>query len=100
MPWKSSVYCPRPEQLSHLDKLTDLHGTEPAIPVADMVHMFLHNEHLNREFKDDLNTFRSNITDNSITRSSQSIGPLSQLMRRINSFLHVHSPTGVLILLF
>ena len=38
------------------------------------VELNLHQEHLNRVFKDDINTFRANITEGSIKRSGNAIG--------------------------
>lgn len=43
----------------------------------------LQMEHLNRVFKENINTFRSKISEKSISRSSQAIGPIQQL---INTF--------------
>ena len=54
----------------------------------------LQNEHLNREFKDDINTFRANITPKSIARSSQAIAPLSELLQKMDHHLSVKRPSG------
>ena len=54
----------------------------------------LHNEHLNRVFKEDINTFQSNLTSNSVARSSQAIGPLSDLLSTLDKNLHVKTPSG------
>lgn len=49
---------------------------------------------LNREFKDDSNTFRANISEKSIARSSQAIAPMSDLMKKVDAITHVKSPSG------
>ena len=49
----------------------------------------LHNEHLNRVFKEDINTFQLNLTSNSVARSSQAIGPLSDLLSTLDKNLNV-----------
>lgn len=42
-------------------------------------------EHFNRVFKENINTFRSNISEKSISRSSQAIGPIQQLIDTFKS---------------
>ena len=54
----------------------------------------LQNEHLNHAFKDDINTFRSNISDSSVTRSSQAIGPMTDMPTSIDKMAHVKKPCG------
>lgn len=56
--------------------------------------MDLHNEHLNRVFKDDINTFRANISDASVARSSQAIGPVMEMLKTADTMLHVKKPSG------
>ena len=54
----------------------------------------LQNEHLNHAFKDDINIFRSNISDSSVTRSSQAIGPMTDMLTSIDKMAHVKKPCG------
>ena len=54
----------------------------------------LQNEHLNRTFKDDINTFRANISDKSVSRSSQAIGPITDILKQVDSVLSVKTPSG------
>ena len=42
----------------------------------------LHNEHINRLFKDDVNTFHSNLTEHSIARSSHAISPMMSILTK------------------
>lgn len=58
------------------------------------VELDLHQEHLNRVFKDDINTFRANITDASIKRSGNAIGPISAFLQSVDKQLNVRSPSG------
>ncbi len=58
------------------------------------ISMDLRNEHLNRVFKDDLNTFRANISEKSVARSSQALGQLSDMLEAVNHLLHVKTPSG------
>ena len=51
-------------------------------------------EHHNRVFKDDIGTFRSNITEHSVTRSGQVIGPLGSLLDNFDSQASVKHPSG------
>ena len=51
-------------------------------------------EHYNRVFKDDINTFRSNIGENSISRSSQAIGIMKELLERFDSIIKIKKPSG------
>lgn len=44
----------------------------------------LHLEHMNRIFKDDINTFRANITEHSINRSGNAVGPLSAFLHKFD----------------
>jgi len=58
------------------------------------VQLDLHNEHLNRVFKDDINTFRVNISPTSVSRSSQAIGPMMDMLKAVDTTLHVKTPSG------
>lgn len=58
------------------------------------VPLDLHNEHLNRVFKDDINTFRANISDTSVSRSSQAIGPMMDMLTAVDTMVHVKTPSG------
>ena len=51
-------------------------------------------EHYNRVFKDDINTFRSNIGEKSISRSSQAIGIMKELLERFDSIIKIKKPSG------
>ena len=44
----------------------------------------LQMEHLNQIFKENINTFRFNISEQSISRSSQVIGPIQQLISKFD----------------
>ena len=54
----------------------------------------LHNEHINRVFKDDVNTFRSNITVHSINRSGRAIGPMIKIINHFDRELDVKQDAG------
>ena len=58
------------------------------------ISLDLRNEHLNRTFKDDLNTFRANISEKSIARSAQAIGELSDMLTAVDALLQVKTPSG------
>ena len=58
------------------------------------IPMDLENEHLNREFEEDIKTFRANISAKSISRSSQAIGPLMSIIKSCDKLLKVKSPRG------
>ena len=49
----------------------------------------LHNEHLNRAFKDDINTFRANISESSVARSCQAIGPMMDMLKAVDTMVQV-----------
>lgn len=51
-------------------------------------------EHLNRVFKDNINTFRANISETSVCRSSRVIGPLKELMDKFDKSMGIKVPTG------
>ena len=51
-------------------------------------------EHNNRIFKDDIGTFHSNITEHSVTRIGQVIGPLSRFLDNFDSHTSVKYPSG------
>ena len=54
----------------------------------------LHNEHINRVFKDDVNTFRSNLTEHSIARSGHAIGPMIKIIEHFDKLLDVKQELG------
>ena len=54
----------------------------------------LQNEHLNRIFKDDINSFRANISERSVARSSQAIGPLTGILKTMDGLLNIKKPSG------
>ena len=52
----------------------------------------LHNEHLNCVFKDDINTFCISETD--VSRSSQAIGPMMDMLKAVDTMILVKTPSG------
>lgn len=58
------------------------------------VPLDLHNEHLNRVFKDDLNTFRAQITESSVKRSAQALGPMMKFLENVDSVIEHHPDSG------
>ena len=54
----------------------------------------LHNEHVNRVFKDDINTFRANISEHSITRSGNAVGPIMKIIEHFDEILAVKQDSG------
>ena len=58
------------------------------------IQLDVRNEHLNRVFKDDINTFRANISSDSVDRSSQAIGPMMDVLKVVDTTLHVKTPSG------
>lgn len=51
-------------------------------------------EHFNRVFKENINTFRSNISEKSISRSSQATGPIQQLIDIYDKANKLKQPSG------
>lgn len=51
-------------------------------------------EHFNRVFKADLNTFRSNIGEKSISRSSRAIGTMKEMLDKFDTQMKVKKPSG------
>lgn len=58
------------------------------------VPLDLHLEHLNRLFKDNINSFKSNVSEQSVSRSSQAIGPIKELIERFDRITHIKTPSG------
>ena len=58
------------------------------------VQLDLQLEHLNRLFKDDLNTFRSNITEHSVQRSSCVLGQIKKVFDNLDDIVGVKHPSG------
>lgn len=54
----------------------------------------LQMEHLNRVFKENINTFRSKISEKSISRSSQAIGPIQQLINTFDKVNKLKKPAS------
>ena len=54
----------------------------------------LHNEHINKVFKDDVNTFRSNLTKHSIARSGHASGPVMKIIEHFDKVLDVNQTLG------
>ena len=58
------------------------------------VSLDLQNKHLNRNFKDAIRTLRANISDMNIARSSQAVGPMSEMLTSVDKMVHVKTPSG------
>ena len=56
----------------------------------------LHNEHVNRVFKDDINTLRANITEHSITRSGNAVGLMMKIIEHFDQMLTLKQDSGKL----
>ena len=54
----------------------------------------LHNEHINRVFKDNVNTFLSHLTEHSIARSGQAIGPMMKVIDHCDKVFNVKQDSG------
>ena len=54
----------------------------------------LHVEHLNRVFKDNINTFRVNISERNISRSSKAISLSKELLEKFDCQTGVKQPSG------
>ena len=54
----------------------------------------LQEEFFNRLFKDDINTYRANITDSSVSRSANAIGPMQELLRHLDPLIGFHGASG------
>lgn len=70
------------------NRACNVSGEGKNIPLDFMV------EHYNRVFKDDIHTFRSNIGEKSISRSSQAIGVMKELLERFDSIIKIKKPSG------
>lgn len=51
-------------------------------------------EHFNRVFKDDINTFRSNIGEKSISRSLRAIGTMKEMLDNFDTLIKIKKPSG------
>ena len=58
------------------------------------ISLDLHCEHLNRVFKDQLNTFRANIGDHSVDRSAKAIGRMQEMMSHLDKQIGFYTSTG------
>ena len=79
-------------QMSHMlvyNRTCNFQGGE-----GSNISLDLHNEHINRAFKDGINTFRSNISDSSVARSSQALGPMTEMLKKVDLIAHVKKPSG------
>ena len=54
----------------------------------------LQNEHLNRELKDDINTYRAQLTEKSIDRTGHAIGPTMHVLQNFDKISEVKPPSG------
>lgn len=51
-------------------------------------------EHFNRVFKEDINTFRSNIGEKSVSRSSRAIGTMKEILDKLDNFIKINKSSG------
>ena len=49
---------------------------------------------MNCVFKDDINTFRANISESSVARCSQAIGPMMDMLKAVDTMVQVKTPSG------
>ena len=56
--------------------------------------LYLHNEYINRVFKDDVTTFRSNLTEHSIARRGHAIGPIMKIIEHFDKVLDKKKESG------
>ena len=77
------------------NRTCNVHGEE-----GRNIPLHLHVEHLNRIFKDDINTFHSNVTTKSVERSSQAIGTMKEVLDKFDKSAGVkqHSATHDLLI--
>ena len=54
----------------------------------------LHLEHLNRVLKDNINTFRAHISEQSVQRSSRAIGPVKVILEAFDKAASVKRESG------
>jgi hypothetical protein len=54
----------------------------------------LQNEHLNRELKDDINTYRAQLTEKSIDRTGHAIGPTMHVLHNFDKISEIKPPSG------
>ena len=54
----------------------------------------LQNEHLNRELKDDINTYRAQLTEKSIDRTGHAIGPTMHVLHNFDNVSKIKPPSG------
>ena len=88
----AQIYATLSPQMSHrlvYNRTCNVRGG-----VGRNIALHLHNEHINRMFKDDLNTFRANISESSVSRCSQAIGPMSEMLHKVDTSLQVKKPSG------
>ena len=70
------------------------HVCNPHGGVGRNIPLDLEEEYLNRLFKDDINTFRAHITDTSVSRSANLIGPMQELLKHLDQLLEFHDVSG------
>ena len=58
------------------------------------IPMDLHLEHLNRVFKDNINTFRAHISEQSVQRSSRAIAPVKAILEAFDKATSVKQESG------
>ena len=58
------------------------------------IPMDLHLEHLNRVFKDNINTFRAHISEQSVQRSSRAIAPVKAILEAFDKTTSVKQESG------
>ena len=62
--------------------------------VGNNIPLDVHLEHLNRVFKDNLNTFRAHISEQSVQRSSRAIAPVKALLETFDKATGVKQESG------
>ena len=62
--------------------------------VGRNIPLDLEEEYMNRIFKDDINTYRAHITDASVSRSANLIGPMQELLKHLDPLLQFHEASG------
>lgn len=62
--------------------------------VGNNMPLDLENEFLNHVFKDDINTFRANISAHSVNRSSQSLSRVIDILENFDQCSQIHEDNG------
>ena len=62
--------------------------------VGNNIPLDLHLDHLNRVFKDNINTFRAHISEQSVQRSSRAIAPVKAMLEAFDKATSVKQESG------